>query len=97
MDRIAVSREMENARHFGPGIAVGSGKGHRQRTLNRIGRQTKIVIAASELLMKIDSKFVGRLRGEIEIGSIGQANTQSADDSSADFHFANTCISYGAF
>ena len=47
--------------------------------------------------MKIDAEVIRCLRCEIKIGGIRQANTQSADDSGADFHFANTCISCDTF
>ncbi len=81
MDGIAVVWKVQHPRHFRVHFAVRAGKRHRECVLNRIRRQTEILIAGGKLPMKIDTELVGCAGGEIEIGRVqryGQRAKQSA-------------------
>ena len=54
---------MENTLHFRLCLAVRAGKRHRECGFNRVGRQTKIVIAMRELTIEIDTCLIRDVSG----------------------------------
>src|SRR5438552_12059495 len=81
MDRVPVVWKMQRVRHFRARLAIRAGERHRERALDRIRRQTKIVVTPGKLTMKIDTKLIGCVRGEIKIGGVqGCGERNSGED-----------------
>src|SRR5439155_19718157 len=63
---VAAIWKMQNTRHLATRFAIGAGKRHGQRAVDRERRDAEVFATCRELSVKIDSEFVRRFCGQVK-------------------------------